>query len=76
MGRIGTLGRLAHEMVSKLAQIARAVGLIPSLVVLFPIFITPITLFTVTMILYKLHTECLLNLSYVYIYVHCLPTYT
>ena len=42
-------------MVSILAQNARHVDLIPALGIIFPMFITPMTLVVVTMILYKQH---------------------
>ena len=42
--RVVTLGSLSGEMVSTLARLARDVGSIPTLGILFPIFIKPTTL--------------------------------
>ena len=53
---------LGGEIISTLAQNARDVGSIPTLGIIFPIFITPMTLVAVTMILYKVSVVWLLNL--------------
>ena len=58
MGRVVTSGSLGGVMFRTLAQNARDVGLIPTLGAIFPIFITPTTLVSVTRILYKLPDEC------------------
>ena len=64
-GRCGHRGDIREPMRcngSTLARNARDVGSIPSLVTIFPIFVTPMTLVAVTMILYKLCAAWLLNL--------------
>ena len=67
-------------MVSPLAQNAKDVGLIPTLGTLFPIFITSMALVAITMILYKLQTEFVVEATlyleiqdhfYMYVFVTC-----
>ena len=59
--RVVTSEIIDDVMVSTLTLNTRDVGSIPALDVIFPIFITPMTLVSVTMILYKLRTVWLLN---------------
>ena len=50
-----------------MAQNARDVGSIPTLGIIFPIFITPTILVAATMIMYKLQPVWLLNLPRMYV---------
>ena len=63
IGDIRTLGKPMWCNGGVLTQNARDVGSIPALDTIFPISITPTTLVAVTMVLYKLCTVWLLNLS-------------
>ena len=69
VGIVVTSGSLHGVMVSTLARTAKGVCSIPFLGTIFPIFITFMTLFAMTMILYKLHIVSLLNLLCMYVYI-------
>ena len=63
VGRVVATGNLDGVMVSTLAQNARNMGSIPVLDAIFPIFIIHKTVIAMTMILYRIHSVWLLNLS-------------
>ena len=65
MGTVVASGSLGVVMVRTLALNAKDVGPIPALDAIFSILITPMTLLTVTRILYKVCAVWLLNLPYI-----------